>query len=280
MAAGAITTSEWACPVVAILLFVAYHVQLYRSHKAGLKKSDSHGLKTRVFMAQIRKAWVERNHKKDLYAIQVLRDFQRTLSFYAQSSFLATLLSSGYTFNLKEQCTEAGDLCSDQEKLLIAKLAIMSCVLGFTFFNHLMSLRFMVHLSFLFNIDSIDTTDGLTKIPITPRILLRIFERMTWQIHLGYRGIYASIPIAAWILNDWVLLATTMTLIYVLHKIDTANFTLVEPLANNEGAEAVPSLVALEEGSTQHSTKPPHEDSTTKTSNEPVEDDWALAFFM
>lgn len=204
---------EYGLSPAALLLLVFYHVYLY--HKV---RSDP--LSTSLGLAhRTRGLWVQAIMQggKDILAIQTLRNWTMASTFLASTAILIGL----GIFNLAITADKQGELSmlvnhfgSAHPGLWLGKLILLGVDFLFAFFNFTLAVRYFNHTGFMINLP-VEADSEIGSKDVTA-----ILERGGTHYTLGMRGYYLSIPLTLWLFGPTWLLAGTLVLVFVLHRLD------------------------------------------------------------
>jgi len=204
---------EYGLSPAAFLLLVLYHVHLYRKMRSD-PMSTSLGLSRRT-----RVLWVHAimDGKKDILAIQTLRNWTMAATFLASAAILIGL----GIFNLALTADKQGELsllmgpfASGHPGLWTAKLILLGIDFLFAFFSFTLAVRYFNHTGFMINLPCNSSTD------INVEDVVEILERGGTHYTLGMRAYYMTVPLALWLFGPLWLLAGTVLMIVSLYRID------------------------------------------------------------
>jgi uncharacterized membrane protein len=193
-------------------LFI-YHVHLvYKVRRDPL--STSIGITNNLRREWIQNVMVE---KRDILAVQTLRNWIMAASFLASTAILIALgtvniaiwperiSALSHTLNL---------LGSRNETFLAFKILLLILDFFFAFFNFTLAIRYFNHVNFGVNVPekegSLANHDFMTE----------VINRGSLHYTLGMRGYYLAIPFALWLFGPTWFLSGTVFLIWVLFKLD------------------------------------------------------------
>lgn len=204
---------EYGLSPTSLLLLVLYHVHLYRKMRDD-PLSTSLGLARRT-----RVLWVHSimAGKKDILAIQTLRNWTMAATFLASAAILIGL----GIFNLALTADKQGELslmmgplAIDHPGLWTAKLILLGIDFLFAFFSFMLAVRYFNHTGFMINLPTDDNTD------ISVYDVIQILERGGTHYTLGMRAYYMTIPLALWLFGPLWLMAGTLLMIATLYRLD------------------------------------------------------------
>lgn len=195
------------------LLIVAYHRYLY-------KKVRRHPLKTAIGITNhARQMWVAeiRRDRRDILAIQTLRNQVMTATFLASTAVLISLGLFGSAFRpgtFLEVSHALNHLGTKTEALWMFKLMLLGILFFYTFINFTLCLRYYNHWGFMINIyEQEDST-------ISDESVTRILNHGALHYTIGMRGFYLSIPLALWLFGPIWMLAGSIAIVAVLYRLD------------------------------------------------------------
>jgi uncharacterized membrane protein len=204
---------EYGLSPAALLLLVLYHVYLYRKMRDD-PMSTSLGLARRT-----RILWVHAimEGKKDILAVQTLRNWTMAATFLASAAILIGL----GVFNLALTADKQGELslllgplASNHPGLWTAKLILLGIDFLFAFFSFTLAVRYFNHTGFMINLPCNASTD------IDIEDVAEILERGGSHYMLGMRAYYLTIPLALWLFGPLWLMAGTLLIIVSLYRLD------------------------------------------------------------
>lgn len=204
---------EYGLSPAALLLLMLYHVHLYHKMR-NEPMSTSLGLSRRT-----RVLWVHSimDGKKDILAIQTLRNWTMAATFLASAAILIGL----GVFNLALTADKQGELslmmgllASAHPGLWTGKLILLGIDFLFAFFNFTLAVRYFNHTGFMINLPTDNNTD------ISVDDVIEILERGGTHYTLGMRAYYMTIPLALWLFGPLWLMAGTLLTIASLYRLD------------------------------------------------------------
>lgn len=204
---------EYGLSPAALLLLVMYHVHLYRKMRKD-PLSTSLGLSRRM-----RVLWVHSiiEGKKDILAIQTLRNWTMAATFLASAAILIGLGIFNLALTADKQGALSlmmGPLASDHPVLWTAKLILLGIDFLFAFFSFTLAVRYFNHTGFMINLPTDNNTD------ISVDDVIEILERGGTHYTLGMRAYYMTVPLALWLFGPLWLMAGTLLLIISLYRLD------------------------------------------------------------
>lgn len=178
--------------IISLLMLMAYHIYL-------IYKVRSDPLKTSIGMTnRLRKTCAETvmEEKRDLLAVQTLRNWVMAASFLASTAILLAIgiLNVAFKSEKLSTITQAMNLVgSHSETLWFAKLLLLTTDFFFAFFNFSLAIRYYNHTSYMINVPS--DREALAS----PDYITHVLHRGTTHYTIGMRGYYLSIPFALWL---------------------------------------------------------------------------------
>ncbi len=193
-------------------------ILIYQAHHYYLVKRFP--MQTAVGVTRyLRTFWVETvmEQKKDILAVQTLRNWVMASSFLASTALLIGLGLLSYIFQHKtiiELPFSFDLLMASMGVLNVFKILLLFLIYIYAFFNFTLSIRYYNHVNFMINVP-INRDDMITVGYIT-----RALNIGMTHYHLGMRGYYVSMPFLLWLFGPvWMFLGSILVLI-VLYKID------------------------------------------------------------
>lgn len=209
-------TIEYGLSPLALTLLLLYHVYLYR-------KVKTTPLATAIGVAdEIRARWVEdvMAHKRDILAVQTLRNWTMASTFLASAAILIALGVFNFVLMADRQGEMAGLLYQTEAgtpSLWMEKMMILAIGFFFAFFNFTLAIRYYNHACFALTVPPRENAPDV-GVESAKRLLVRGARHYTW----GMRGFYLAIPLALWLLGPVWFLAGSIVLLLVLRPIDRA----------------------------------------------------------
>jgi uncharacterized membrane protein len=155
--------------------------------------------------------------KRDILAVQTLRNWSMAASFLASTSVLLTigllsfLLQSGQGPALLDKLNLLGS--SDESLFTFKTLLLILCFLT-AFANFSLSLRYFNHVALDIGVPVADTDADATD------IVTALFDCGATHYTLGMRAYYIAIPVTFWFFGPlWLVFGTAM-LVFVLYRLD------------------------------------------------------------
>ena len=194
------------------LLFV-YHLRLYIQVQKN-PMSTAIGVTNHARLAWV-KAVIE--DKKDILAVQTIRNWIMAATFLASTAILISLglVASAFRDEITSNATHALNIFGHpSETLWIIKLLTLSVLFFYAFFNFTLCIRYYNHASLLVNVspelEPTNTVDAVTA----------VLNHGALHYTLGMRGYYLAIPIGLWLFEPIWMLAGSFLVVFVLHRLD------------------------------------------------------------
>jgi uncharacterized membrane protein len=210
---GQLTYLEHCCTSLSFLLLIGYHLRLfYRVRRYPLTTAIG-------ITNHLRRHWVESimQDKRDILAVQTLRNWVMASSFLASTAILICLgmISVASSPEKMAEITPGlQEVVREHRVLWLFKLMMIIVDFFVTFFNFTLAIRYFNHVNFMINVPS-----SLAH-KITPDYVAGILTHATFHYTAGMRGYYVGVLLVLWLFGPiWMLLGTIILLI-VLHRLD------------------------------------------------------------
>jgi uncharacterized membrane protein len=200
-----------------MLLIIAYHLFLRR--KVGKDPTYTVQAINRI----ARTAWVEtimQDGKKDILAVQTLRNSTMAATFLASTSVLliiGVLTLSEQGGKLEATWHALNMVGAKHPELWMTKLIFLLLDLFAAFFSFAMSIRVFNHVGYMINVPL-----GLNHKMITPAHVATHLNRAGGFYSIGMRAYYFLVPLVFWLFGPHFMLVSTVGLLLVLYRIDRA----------------------------------------------------------
>lgn len=200
---------------ISVSLFFSYY--LYLNRRSRLKPD------TCVYSlnAQIREQWVKmvmQSDKKDILAIQTIRNSMMAANFMASTAVLLIISS----LSLSEKVGEwAGQWYSDSvnhemiAELWRIKLGLLLFDFSVAFFCFAMAVRFFNHVGYMINLPPNESNSSLLAQQTSAYL-----NRAGIYYTRGTRTFFLSLPIIMWIFGPAFLMLTSLVLVSQLYLLD------------------------------------------------------------
>jgi uncharacterized membrane protein len=204
---------EIMLPSLAAILIVIYHVHYYFLVK-------HFPMQTAVGITRyLRTFWVEAvmEQKRDILAVQTLRNWVMASSFLASTAILIGLGMLSYIFQQKkisELPFSFDRIVTSMVNIDIMKILVLFMIFAFAFFNFTLSIRHYNHVNFMINVPL--DRDELVTVGYVTRVLNLGMIHYT----LGMRAYYLSGPFFLWLFGPIWMLLGSLSLLIVLYRID------------------------------------------------------------
>jgi uncharacterized membrane protein len=208
-----ISLHEIILVVVTAVVFIAYHMHLYR-------KVRRDPLTTAIGITNhARQMWVEGviRDQRDILAVQTLRNQVMAATFLASTSILICLGSFSAAFRpgiFSEVSHTLNLLGTRTETLWMFKLMVLGIIFFFTFFNFTLCIRYYNHVGFMIN--SFQKNDST----VSAEAVTQVLNHGALHYTIGMRGFYMSVPLALWLFGPIWMLAGSLVLVAVLFRLD------------------------------------------------------------
>jgi uncharacterized membrane protein len=194
------------------LILLAYHIHLVYQVRA-------HPLTTSLGLTHhLRREWVEEvmEEKRDLLAVQTLRNWVMASSFLASAAILiglGTINAALGAERIAESSQALNMLGARNESMWLIKLLLLVVNFFFAFFNFTLSIRYYNHASFAINIPAEEPI-------LTYDTVAKIINRGMTHYTLGMRAYYLAVPFSLWLFGPLWMLMGTIVLTIILYKLD------------------------------------------------------------
>ncbi len=193
------------------LLLLIYHLHLFIQVRR-------QPLSTAIGIANhLRGHWVESimHDKRDILAVQTLRNWVMASSFLASTAILICLglisLASS-SEKMAEITPLLKELVREHRVLWLFKLMVIIVNFFIIFFNFTLAIRYFNHVNFMINIPS------TLAHKITPEYVAGILTHATFHYTAGMRGYYLGVLLVLWLFGAiWMLLGTIIMLAVLYH---------------------------------------------------------------
>ena len=208
-----ISPQEIMLVLLAAIVIVAYHAYLYT-------KVRRDPLTTAIGITNhARRMWVKGviRDKRDILAVQTLRNQVMAATFLASTSILVSLglLSAAFRPGVFSDVSHALNLLGTKtETLWMFKLMLLGILFFFTFFNFTLATRYNNHAGFMINaFEQNDTT-------VSEEAVTQVVNHGALHYTIGMRGFYLSVPLALRLFGPIWMLAGSLVLVTVLYRLD------------------------------------------------------------
>lgn len=198
---------------ITILLLLIYHLRL--AYLVRRRPMD-----TAIGITNhLRGHWVESimQDKRDILAVQTLRNWVMASSFLASTAILICLglisLASS-SEKMAEITPFLKELVREHRVLWLFKIMVIIINFFTIFFNFTLAIRYFNHVNFMINVPS------TLAHKITPDYVSGILTHATFHYTVGMRGYYIGVLLILWLFGPiWMLLGTIVMLV-VLSRLD------------------------------------------------------------
>jgi len=208
-----ISVQEIILVLSAVFVISAYHSHLYR-------KVHRYPLTTAIGITNhARRMWVKGviRDKRDILAVQTLRNQVMAATFLASTSILVSLglLSTAFRPGVFSDVSHALNLLGTKtETLWMFKLMLLGVLFFFTFFNFTLAIRYNNHAGFMIN--TFEHNDAT----VSEEAVTQVVNHGALHYTIGMRGFYLSVPLALWLFGPIWMLAGSLVLVSVLYGLD------------------------------------------------------------
>jgi len=199
--------------LISLLILGVYHVHLIYQTKKD-PEATSYGI-----TGKLRYTWVQMimDEKRDILAVQTLRNWIMAASFFASTSILISLGSINILFS-GETVPRIFHLLnifgSRNEALWLIKVIVIVINFFFAFFNFALTIRYYNHVNFMINIPS-DRDDM-----VSAESVAKALNMGTMHYTLGMRSYYFAVPFTLWLFSPLLMLVGTIVITMFLYKLD------------------------------------------------------------
>ncbi|MGO9620012.1 MAG: DUF599 domain-containing protein [Desulfobaccales bacterium] len=204
---------EFYLTSASFLILIIYHVRL-------IYLVRRHPLTTSIGVTNhLRLHWVESvmADKRDILAVQTLRNWVMASSFLASTAILICLgiISIAASPEKMGEITPGlSELVREHRVLWLFKLMVIIIDFFIIFFNFTMSIRSFNHVNFIINVPS------TLAHKLTPDYVAGILSHATFHYTFGMRGYYIGVLLVLWLFGPIWMLLGTIILIVVLYRLD------------------------------------------------------------
>lgn len=171
--------------------------------------------------AEARRLWVESvmRDRRDILAVQTLRNSTMAATFLASTAVLliiGAISLSGHGNDLEHALHSLNTAAVDPALWLI-KLLVLVIDLCVAFFSFTLAVRKFNHVGYLLNVPL-----ALEHPVITPRYVADFLNRAARYYSTGMRAYYFTIPLLFWLFGPYLMIASSLVLLFVLYRLDRA----------------------------------------------------------
>lgn len=205
--------SQWLSIALSLLIMVAYEVFL-----VFIGNAAPYRIAQRTH-TRMRATWVRKIMARsgtEVIVVQTIRNSLMAASFMASTSMIAligmlTLSGLGDVSKGHWNFASLNDLSS---KLVEMKLILLALVFFASFFFNTMAVRFYAHAGYMISI-GVGTND-----PLRRSVAIAYLNRAGFQYSIGVRAFFFCFPIFASLFNTWLMIPTTIFLVFLLYQFD------------------------------------------------------------
>jgi uncharacterized membrane protein len=196
-----------------LIILFAYHIHLINQTRRN-PDATSYGI-----TAKLRLSWVKMimDGRRDILAVQTLRNWIMAASFLASTSILISLGTINLLFRgetVSPVFHAINFFGSRHEALWLVKVIILVIIFFFAFFNFTLTIRYYNHVNFMINISP--EQENLVSVDAVAKAL----NMGTMHYTLGMRSYYFAVPFTLWLFSPSLMLAGTLMITLFLYKID------------------------------------------------------------
>jgi len=201
--------------VASALLIIAYHWFI----RSKVKKDPTYTVQAINIIA--RTAWVETimNERRDILAVQTLRNSTMAATFLASTSVLMIIgiltLSEGG--KLESTWHVLNIVGATPPELWLVKLICLLLDMFVAFFSFSMSIRVFNHVGYMLNVPLTQNHKM-----ISPAHVATHLNRAGKFYSIGMRAYYFMVPLVFWLFGPHFMFVATIGLLIVLYRIDRA----------------------------------------------------------
>ena len=204
---------ETILTLLTALVLIAYHIHLR------IKVKCSPLTTTIGITNHVRQLWVEGviREKRDILAIQTLRNQMMAVTFLASTAILISLGSFGAAFRpglFNEVAHWLNLLGTKTESLWMLKLMMLGIMFFITFFNFTLCIRYYNHVGFMINTFQQDDPT------LSTQAVTHVLNHGALHYTIGMRGFYLSMPLALWLFGPVWMFMGSVILVAVLYHLD------------------------------------------------------------
>jgi uncharacterized membrane protein len=167
----------------------------------------------------LRLMWVESimTQKRDILAVQTLRNWIMASSFLASTSILIGLGLLSFLLrpeHITEIPLDIMVIFTRIKTLFLVKILILIIHFFFAFFNFTLSIRYLNQVNFLINVP-VECEPMLT-----PTFVSRILDLGMIHYTLGMRAFYLAVVVVFWLFGPQWMFLGSLLLVFILYKLD------------------------------------------------------------
>ena len=157
------------------------------------------------------------SEKRDILAVQTLRNWTMAATFLASTSILigvgalSVALTSERLLEISHNFNFFG---VHSESVWMIKLLLISINFFIAFYNFTLAIRYYNNVGFMINVT------GTTDIEITPESVGKTVNKGALHYTYGMRGYYFTLPLTLWLLGPSWSLGGALVLIFLLSRLD------------------------------------------------------------
>lgn len=201
---------------ISFLILIAYHVRL-------ASRVRNEPLQTAIGIMNLsRRRWVESimKDKRDILAVQTMRNWVMAATFLASTSILISLAlinAAIRPLGIDEIATSLNLVGTANQTLFTVKLIVLLLLFFVSFFNFTIAIRYYNHAAVTINIEeSPDAFSNMDRVAVTVNIAALHYT-------IGVRCFYTAVPISMWLFGPLWFLGSTFLLFIVLCRLDCSS---------------------------------------------------------
>jgi uncharacterized membrane protein len=177
-------------------------------------------LETYMGLAQhLRLMWVESimTQKRDILAVQTLRNWIMASSFLASTSIIIGLGLLSFVFrpeHITEVPLDITTILTHIKTLFLVKIMFLIIHFFFAFFSFTLSIRYLNQANFMINVP-VDCEPVMT-----PAFVSGILNLGMVHYTLGMRAYYLSVVVVLWLFGPQWMFIGSLLLVFMLYKLD------------------------------------------------------------
>ena len=207
--------TEIGLALISLSVLFFYHLRLYRQVR-------NNPLSTEIGLTNhARRAWVQSivDQKKDILAVQTIRNWMMASTFLASTAILISLglVASAFRSEIASSVTQTLNVFGHpSETLWLIKLFVVSALFFYAFLNFALSIRYYNHASLVINVpQELEPASSVDSITL-------VLNHGALRYSLGMRGFHLAIPLALWLLGPIWMLCGSVLLVFLLNRLDRA----------------------------------------------------------
>ena len=201
--------------IASVSLIIAYHLFL----RSKVKKNPTYTVQAINIIA--RTAWVETimKEKKDILAVQTLRNSTMAATFLASTAVLLIIgvLTLSESDKLQASWHVLNMVGAVHPEIWLVKLICLLLDLFVAFFSFSMSIRIFNHVGYLINVPLELKHKMISSVHVATHL-----NRAGKFYSIGMRAYYFTVPLVFWLFGPHFMFISTIGLLIALYRIDRA----------------------------------------------------------